>query len=420
MSFSLFATLSTSLKGHSYAMDSLAANTANVNTPGAKEQKTHFETLVQSNNRTVNAHDGNEIGISHHQRFNIAQQGTITQSQSVLDLAINGDGFFLIEDSTRETESLALTRSGQFKTTVVTDADGSEDLFITDQQGNPLLGWQADQNGAITQSGNVRTLEPLSVHPDRIRHPASPTTLIEPISHLPYRRGDIGDVYSVSLPLVDDQGQERAVRLDFTQTADPDRWQAQFTLPNADVNVEPFEVAFDPENGLQLNPAIFDLEVAWRQTEEQDAGTASFRVDLSNVKSTGEDFITLDVARDGHVAGFLQDYRIDSEGFVVGEFSNGRQVTVAQIPLVDVVNRDGLQAIDATKWALTEETGDLEIYALNDSDRASIVDFGLEASTVDLQTNFTDLITTQHAYSSLSSVLTAYNEMSQLAVSMKR
>jgi len=157
---SLFGALSaslTSLTAQSSAVNAISNNIANLNTTGFKSTEVSFSTLVTGN---IGG------GVLQGARNNIDSQGSIESSGNGSDLALQGNGFFTVEDVSG---NLLYTRAGSFRT----DSTGN----LVNEAGYKLLGWPLDENGAIPQNNqNFSSLTPVST--SSITGTASPTTAI--------------------------------------------------------------------------------------------------------------------------------------------------------------------------------------------------------------------------------------------------
>ena len=114
------------------------------------------------------------------------------------------------------------------------------------------------------------------------------------------------------------------------------------------------------------------------------------------------------IQANGFPAGQLQSVSVGNNGLISGTFSNGKNVNLAQIPLVHFNAEDQLQSLTGGAYQATTNSGQAIAGA-----SGQIVGQSLESSNVDIATEFTKLIVTQQAYSANTKVITTANQMSQ-------
>jgi flagellar hook protein FlgE len=114
---------------------------------------------------------------------------------------------------------------------------------------------------------------------------------------------------------------------------------------------------------------------------------------------------------DGQLFGSLTGVSIDGNGFVTAQFSNGLATKVFKLPIATFANSDGLTAISGNAYAASNNSGTPTVGEANVGGAGSVQSKALEGSTVDLATEFTNLITTQRAYSASAKIITTASEM---------
>lgn len=167
MLWGAFNNASSAMMAMSWQMGSISQNIANVNTTGYKNKETLFQTVMSESHASPSTHSGrlNIFGVQTADRTHIAAQGTIAPSNHGTDLAINGAGFFLVSPpgtgntapttaSTDDPTQVLYTRDGAFS--FKTGANG-ENYFMT-SSGHHLMGWMADDSGAIPANGRLEAL----------------------------------------------------------------------------------------------------------------------------------------------------------------------------------------------------------------------------------------------------------------------
>jgi len=146
-------------------------------------------------------------------------------------------------------------------------------------------------------------------------------------------------------------------------------------------------------------------------------GNTSTADGLTHLSGTfAPNYITQDGAKFGNFAGVS----IGSDGIVTALFDNGETRPVAQIPLATFVNPNGMESRTGNTWIETDASGQPTVRTAGQGGAGTVNSASLEASTVDLGTEFTNMITTQRAYSAAAKVITSADEMLDELVRIKR
>lgn len=232
---SLFSGVS-ALNAQSQAMGMISDNIANVNTVGYKRTEAAFSSLVTAQSRSTSYASG-AVRASTLQR--IDQQGVLQQSQSATDIALSGNGFFVVKNSVNDgLQEAFYTRAGQFSE----DTQG----YLVNPAGKYLMGWPVDQNGAIpTASGDLGSLVPVDVaflggitRPTTraelsINLNASEVPYVYPLANAPTQNAN----FTRSFRVYDTLGQGQDVTMDFYHTTSPTATAAGNTNVKAVTNL---------------------------------------------------------------------------------------------------------------------------------------------------------------------------------------
>jgi flagellar hook protein FlgE len=148
------------------------------------------------------------------------------------------------------------------------------------------------------------------------------------------------------------------------------------------------------------------------------------QIDLANAAGGLTQFnsqsVVQSVNTNGTAFGNLTNIEIDDKGYVSAIFDNGVTRRIAQVAIATFSNPDGLKAVNGNAYRVTNESGGFSLKTPGDGGAGSIAPSTLEASTVDLSTEFTGLITTQRAYSACSKIITTADQMLEELLSIKR
>ena len=420
------------LSAQATAMATVADNITNINTVGYKSEEAQFRTLVSGGKIASSYAAG---GVAAAPQAMISKQGVLQASGSQTDLGINGSGFFVTRDGTGADDAVSYTRSGSFKP----DDQG----FLSNAAGYYLQGWRLDNLGQYVNNGSLGSLTPVRV--SELTGTATPTTKIEMRINLqstqapytlPYVAGNmaagtIAPHFSRSAQIYDAQGGAHDVTIGFLKTG-PNTWLSEiYAVPASDVTaagglLASGSVAFNPDGSLDKagsSPALFGtLAIGWTN----NAGSVPVRMQLGS--DGGLDGLTqfggasamISSNVDGGMLGNVASVQISKTGIVSAVFDNGATRAVFQLPLATVQNPDGLTRLPGNNYALSDSSGNVAINSPGALGAGEIAASTLEASTVDLAQEFTNMIRFQRAYSASSKIITTVDEMLQEVSALKR
>ena len=420
------------LSAQATAMATVADNITNINTVGYKSEEAQFRTLVSGGKIASSYAAG---GVAAAPQAMISKQGVLQASGSQTDLGINGSGFFVTRDGTGADDAVSYTRSGSFKP----DDQG----FLSNAAGYYLQGWRLDNLGQYVNNGSLSSLTPVRV--SELTGTATPTTKIEMRINLqstqapytlPYAAGNMaaGTItphFSRSAQIYDAQGGAHDVTIGFLKTG-PNTWQSEiYAVPASDVTaagglLASGSVAFNPDGSLDRtgsSPALFGtLAIGWTNS----AGSVPVQMQLGSdggldgLTQFGGTSAMISSNVDGGMLGNVASVQISESGIVSAVFDNGATRAVFQLPLATVQNPDGLTRLPGNNYALSDASGNVAINSPGALGAGEIAASTLEASTVDLAQEFTNMIRFQRAYSASSKIITTVDEMLQEVSALKR
>ncbi|KAF0173180.1 MAG: flagellar hook protein FlgE [Hyphomonadaceae bacterium] len=423
------------LAANSSAMAVISDNIANINTVGYKRGVTDFTAMLNSQ---TGASTYNAGGVLSSTRRLVDVQGSLEQSRSSTDLAIAGNGFFVVSENNQPLTnggSVAFTRAGSFSV----DADG----FLANAQGFFLQGWPIQTNGTVTSSPtSLSTLAPINVADTASTAEATSNvtltanlsatqTTYDPTSNTyvvgDMATGDISPQFESSIEVFDSLGAARTLAIGFLKTA-ANTWQVEvYSRPasaapgNPGGRVAAGTVSFTTSGGVQgITGALGGpFTINWDATTGAAAQPMTF-----NLSSTLTQFATSSgvstVVTDGVPPGSLSGLVVDENGDLAAQFSNGRSRALFRIPVATFLNPNGLLPDRGGVFRTTLSSG---LYNINESNAAGagrIESSVLEASNVDLASEFTSMIVTQRAYSASSKIITTADEMLDELIRIKR
>ncbi len=430
---SLYGALYTGVAGLSAngrAMATTSTNIANVNTVGYKGSRNEFSSLLSSNG--LGAVTGGVTSISTPQ---ISAQGNILQTSSATDLAISGQGFFVVTQTPVASpviDEVLYTRSGSFQK----DADG----YLRNSSGMYLQGWALDSNGEIPANRNSVEL----VNLGQVTGASQPTTTVSLRANLKssdvavpgYVAGDMaaGTVtpqFETAMEIFDTQGGSRPVRLAFVKTAaNTWRYEMMYDGNAADIGgagVNPIAqgtMTFNTNGTIATPAASVNVTIPFvagsglaPQTIAFNFGTAGQANGFTQFDTTSSLYGS---TIDGTLFGGLSGVRVDEEGFVVALFTNGIERNLYKLPVATFANADGLGMISGNAYRQTSQSGSPSMKAADEAGAGKISSKAVEQSTVDIAEEFSDMIIIQRAYSAASKIITTADEMLDELTRLKR
>ncbi|EZP80153.1 Flagellar hook-basal body protein precursor [Novosphingobium resinovorum] len=425
------------LSAQSSAMATVADNITNVNTVGYKGTSAQFESLVNGGSVSSTYSAG---GVTATAKSLISKQGLLQASSSLTDIAIDGAGFFVVRSSADASGATAFTRAGSF----TTDSSG----YLRNTSGYYLMGWPLDTQGNYANNGAISSLEP--IRPTALTGAAAPTTSIELRANLDstseavadYDAGDMssGDVdpqFSRSVEIYDSQGTAHTLTFNFVKTG-ANQWAAEITGDPTDissVNGDPVgangmiastTVSFNADGSLDLGTPATALFGSLQL--EYNNGAAAMPISLDLGSNAGLDGLTqfgstsalLSSTVDGGMLGTVASVKISDTGVVSAVFDDGTSRAIYQLPIATFQNPDGLTRIGGNAYIVSEDSGNFALNEPGTVGGGKISASMLEASNVDLASEFSNMILFQRAYSASSKIITTVDDMLQEVSNLKR
>jgi flagellar hook protein FlgE len=432
----------TGLTANASALAAISENIANANTIGYKRVGVNFADLVNAD--AGSSYSAGGLTASIHNM--ISQQGTITSSGSATDLAIAGGGFFVTSASPNGavTDGLLFTRAGSFNI----DKDG----YLQNASGLYLQGWPTDSSGTVLSGSGADSLAAINLLQFANSAQATSKTSISAnlnsdqaisASEGSWAGGKMADFasgvaggiapdFSIQMPINDSKGGTRNVVLDFLKGANPNEWHVEVRAdPKGDIQgsanglITSGLVKFNSDGSLASSTltsigvaASGGAAPAWATALGVDPTTIN--LDLSGLTQLSGASSTNKVSSDGTPFGSLSGVSVDAAGDVTAIFANGSTRKIAQLALATFTNPDGLSPISGGAFGQTAKSGAFSLKAAGTGGAGSISPSSLEASTVDLSTEFTGLITTQRAYSASSKIITTADQMLEQLLAIKQ
>jgi flagellar hook protein FlgE len=417
---SLYGVMRTSTSGmnaQSTRISAVAENVANANTNGYKAVRAEFSSYFISGN--VADYNSGYVDVNMHRL--VSNQGTLAASTSFTDLAIQGEGFFIVRDNAGQN---VFTRAGSYQR----NASGE----LVNSAGFRLLGYPADPaNGSAVVNGFAGLVpiafdrEALSAQAStagvlQVNLPATATAVLA--ANLP-SNNVAGTAFTSKTSMIayGNLGEEKMLDIYMTKTAS-EQWEvAVFDRSQAGPNGFPYAsgplstatLSFDPANGQLSGASANSIVVAV-------PGGQPATLDFSKSSQLAAGFSVQDADINGNQASAADIVEIADDGTVYVAFEDGTRVAKYKIPLATVPSPDNLEAISGNAFGVTSRSGDFRIGFSGESGFGTIASGVLEQSTTDIASEFTDMIDAQRGYTANSKVFQTGAELMDVLVNLKR
>jgi len=401
---SLFSGVS-GLKNHQTQMDVIGNNIANVNTVAFKASRVTFEDIlsqtIEGARSPVAGGTGGVnptqigLGMTISSVDTIFTAGSLQTTDNPTDLAIQGDGFFIVSNGTQ----VYYTRDGSFSMS----ADGS----LVTSGGYRVQGWLADSDGNIDTTQALQNIViPVGT---QMKPKATENVLFE--GNLDANAADT-TTWTTNTQVYDSLGNPHNLVIVFTKNGS-NTWNWAATLDGTQSGGTG-TIVFGSDGLIQSGGAG---NLAFTIT---GANALNIAVDFSQMTQFGGSSTAYVSLQDGYEAGNLETVSVDSSGIITGIFTNGQSKALGQIALATFVNPAGLTKMGGNLYQISNNSGAPNIGTANSGGRGSIAVGALEMSNVDLAQEFTNMIVTQRGFQANSRVITTSDEMLQDLINIKR
>ena len=406
-------------------------NLANINTIGFKSSSVTFMDLVS---QTVGGSSANPmqvgLGVVTGSISPVFSQGAIENTREATNVAIQGNGFFVV----RGDNGVSYTRAGNFSL----NSDGT----LVTPDGFKVQGYTATDpiTGQI-----ITTSQPtdIVVPPGVLRQPV-PTSAFRTLSNLDVN-APVGTTFNTPVQIYDAVGASHVMTVTYTRTATG--WDFEITVDGSEVAqtpppVTPYVLAagsltFDglgqiasvtptaPATGGGTAPAVTDLNFttpAWTTGAQASPITWDI-VDANGVVSlTGyaSPSATSSKSQNGAAAGMIDSISISADGSIVATFGAGQTVSVGQLALAQFNNPKGLVKLGSNRYGESQAAGIPNVGVAGTGGRGTLIGSALEQSNVDIAQEFTQMILAQRGYQANSKTITVSDELLMDTLNLKR
>ena len=409
--YSAFYASLSGLSSNANALGVIGNNLANLNTIGFKSSTASFQDLFNAalgGSGTQGNGDPMQIGLgaslgSVSQDFS---QGSPQASGTVTSMALQGSGFFTLQTAAGAAE---YSRAGNFSV--------NKNGYLVDPSGNSVMGWNAVA-GKVSTNG---TVVPIFLNPGATS-PPSATTTIANTTNLDSASTN-GTTFTTPVAIFDSLGASHNLQITYTKTGVGTWSVAVATDTGVAVTGYPSPITFDSSGNLTspiTNPTLG--AITW-PSGATNAGIkvgvwSSATPPVSALTSYSTSSGTTATTQDGFASGSVASLAVDQTGTIIGTFTNGQTLPLAQIAVTSFANPNGLEKQGDNMYTMTLASGTPNVGAADTGGRASVLGSNLESSNVDVATEFTKLIINQNGYQANSRVITTANTLLQTVLGL--
>jgi len=417
---SLYGMMRTGVSGmaaQAAQLSTVADNIANAGTTGYKRASTEFESAILASGGSDYVSGNVEANV----RYGITQQGLFQYTTSATDLAVQGQGFFVVSGADGVSY---LTRAGSF----VRDGDGN----LVNVAGFTLMGYPAGSGGPTTVVNGFTGLEPINLNSLTLEAvPSSEGKLFfnlpsgaDPVAAAQLPSANAASAtYSAKSSIVayDNLGGEAVLDVYLSKLASGDWEMAVFDRATADANTGGFPygsaplatstLSFSATDGSLTSPSNVTIPVPNGLTLD---------LDISQSTQLATSFAVTSAAVNGNAPSEVERHEISETGVLSAVYRNGSRIELYRIPLANTVGADNLKPLSGNVFAPGPESGDLLVGMPGAGGMGSIVSNALEQSTVDLAAELTTMIEAQRSYQANSKIVQTGAELMDVLVNLQR
>lgn len=409
------------------ALGVIGDNIANANTTGFKHSRAEFQDIIAKSLKGVLG--GNQIGrgVKIGAVNPVLIQGNVDATEKATDLAISGDGHFVLRGSDGE----SYTRDGSFHF----DREG----YLVSNDNQRVQGFESDDKGNIVNKlADIRF--------PRALVPAKATKTIKMELNLdsrteakkifdpkdPYATSD----YSTGIEMFDSQGNKHLVTMFFNKTADR-QWSVKGMCDGKDIvggkpeemmEVYSGSVGFTVDGKLDTEvttKSAFNFTGGALQNQQVkidfgDSLTTDKGKGIEGSKQYGKESDLHSWDQDGSAAGTISNISFNDEGVLTALYTNGEAKDLGQVALAKFENPEGLYKVGNNRFKEARDSGAASIGKANHAGRGKLFAKSLERSTVDLALEFVNLIQNQRGFQANAKTITTTDELLGEVINLKR
>ena len=452
------------LQNHQTRMDVIGNNISNVNTVGFKRGRVNFQDMISQQlqgaakpSEELGGVNPKEVGLGMTVAAidNIFNQGNLQSTGVSTDLAIQGNGFFILKSG----DETFYTRNGAFSL----DSNGT---LVNPANGMRVQGWMAqDVNGeqVLTTAATPGDL----VIPVGSKDPAKETNNVMFACNLNKNTPEIlpnanekdimDGTWATEQKIYDSFGNEHILSVSFRRvTGNPNQWEATVNVDADNADFTQTRVGLGDTNGMGNTFIVTFSNLGALESVTDTAGNVtnptgkailqtSFTVPNSNPDENGNPYrqtLNIDLGtigsfentitqsasqsstkafyQDGYKLGYLDNFKIDSSGTITGVYTNGSSRVIGKIALATFANDRGLEKAGDNTFVESNNSGMAKIGESGIAGKGTLMAGALEMSNVDLSEQMTDMIVTQRGFQSNAKTIQTADTLLETVLSLKR
>jgi len=416
------------LSAEGSALGVIGDNVANINTVGFKQSRAIFEDVLGG---AVGSGDAAGFGVRMARTQQIFAQGTLLNTDVPTDIALSGDGFFIVKGSVGGVDGSFYTRAGQ----CTVRNDGT----LVNPSGLAIQGYNANPDGTFSSLlGPIQV--PTTTLPPRATTRLNVTANLDSRATTPvaaFSAANPGPTsnFSTSMTVYDSLGSPHAVSVYYRQTG-VNTWEYHALAnggelaggtPGVNTEIAAGTLTFNPSGSLQTNTLTGGGTVSFTGATAGQPLAFNFGTPIAT-GGTGLDGITQfgspssvgAQSQDGYAPGDLNGVRVDGDGTVNGIFTNGETIPIGRLAVARFRSNDGLDRAGHNLWTSTRDSGEPAVGSAGTGGRGSIVAGALEQSNVEVTEQFVELIAHQRSFQANSKTITTADQMLQELMNINR
>jgi flagellar hook protein FlgE len=422
------------------ALGVVGDNISNTNTVGFKQERAVFENVLGHSILAGSAAALPGSGVKMASVQQLFTQGSLSNTGVATDLALSGDGFFVMNGTIDGATGNFYTRDGRLKV----DNSG----FLTNADGLQAQGYAALPNGTMAAAISSLKVPTAAIQPFATTQMAvtanldsNATAFDQTVTPFDAQNASATSNFSTAMSVYDSLGNAHTVSVYFVKTA-ANTWDWHAEAPSSEVttpapaagstnvDVGTGTLTFGTDGTLTTNSSTALTAITFNGASTPAAGiTVNFGTGTGATPAgTGLDGITQfagasnvsSQSQDGYASGDLSGIVVDGTGVVKGLYTNGQKLAIGQLTVAKFRSNEGLGAAGHNMWIETRDSGNAALGTAGSGGRGAVSAGAVEQSNVDLASQFVDLIAHQRAFEANSKTITTADEMLQQLENIKR
>lgn len=414
------------LSSSARALDVISSNVANSSTVGFKSSSTLFADTYASALSGVRSSVQVGAGSSVTAVRQSFSQGNVTSTNNALDMAINGNGFFMIE---RNNGTTAYSRNGQF--------DLDRDGYVVTPLGERLMGYQTvNPDGSVTLTG-TGTPVPIYIPPQGIAPSATQgdqgaslranldSAAAAPAT-TPFDQADPDSYnFTTSMRIYDSQGNDHTLSFYFVKAAAPalNQWEVHASINGGATGTPPVQLDFGPTGRLLATSAsTMAIDASFPGADLSNTTGAEdleFTVNFAGLTQESSPFSVSELRQNGFPPGQIAGVSVSADGIIQGRYTNGQTQSLGQVVLATFRSTNGLASLGDNLWGETSESGQPAVGIPGTGLNGTLASARVEESNVDLSQELVQMIIAQRNYQANAQSIRTQDQILQTLINLR-